>query len=297
LSPQKILWIHYDEKWFYSWVSRQAANICELLGLEKTHTYLYDMCHIDKVMAVAFTAFAFDESIEDGGRGVKLGFYRVQEARAARKLVKKNRRDENGRYDGGIIRDEGDTYLIDGNVAGSDEWTWDKPKFCLSTLFQNHIFPKVLDLVSEGGEFEGYLPVFQGDNAGAHIDASNHNYFAEYCAWQGWRWEPQAPQMPHINSLALAVFPEMSKEHSSLLRKNSNRMPTTEEIWSTIESVWSNMDSASIARGFILAYRIAQKVIDNGGTNTFLPTQDFHAGVREDFLTTSDGVQKKVRVI
>jgi hypothetical protein len=151
--------------------------------------------------------------------------------------------------------------------------------------------------VSEGCEFEGYLPVFQGDNAGAHIDASNHNYFAEYCAWQGWRWEPQAPQMPHINSLALAVFPEMSKEHSSLLRKNSNRMPTTEEIWSTIESVWSNMDSASIARGFILAYRIAQKVIDNGGTNTFLPTQDFHAGVREDFLTTSDGVQKKVRVI
>jgi hypothetical protein len=47
------------------------------------------MCHIDKVMAVAFTAFAFDESIEDGGKGVKLGLYRVQEARAAKKLVKR----------------------------------------------------------------------------------------------------------------------------------------------------------------------------------------------------------------
>jgi hypothetical protein len=94
-EQQKILWIHYDEKWFYSWISRQAANTCELLGLEKSHTYHYDKCHIDKVMAVAFTAFAFDSNrIEDGGKGVKLGLYRVQESRAAKKLVKKNRRDE-----------------------------------------------------------------------------------------------------------------------------------------------------------------------------------------------------------
>jgi hypothetical protein len=40
------------------------------------------------------------------------------------------------------------------------------------SLFRDHIFPKVLDSVSEGGEFEGYLPVFQGDNTGPHIDAS-----------------------------------------------------------------------------------------------------------------------------
>jgi hypothetical protein len=57
------------------------------------------------------------------------------------------------------------------------------------------------------------------------------------------------------------------------------------------------MDSASIARGFILAYRIAQKVIDNGGTNSFLQTQDFHSGVRKDFNATHDGVQKKPIVI
>jgi hypothetical protein len=57
------------------------------------------------------------------------------------------------------------------------------------------------------------------------------------------------------------------------------------------------MDSACIARGFILAYRIAQKVIDNAGTNTFLQTQDFHSGVRADFCETDDGVQKRVRAI
>lgn len=142
LSQQKILWIHYDEKWFNSWVSRVAAKTCELLGLEKTHTYFYDKCHIDKVMAVAFTAFDFDKSIEDGGKGVKLGLYRVQGASLAKKLVKKNRRDENGRYDGEIIRDEDDAYLIDFNETSSDEGARDKPKFSLLSLFRDHIFKK-----------------------------------------------------------------------------------------------------------------------------------------------------------
>jgi hypothetical protein len=53
------------------------------------------------------------------------------------------------------------------------------------------------------------------------------------------------------------------------------------------------MDSASIARGFILAYRIAQKVIDNAGTNTFLETQDFHSGVRDDFLIQMMAFRRK----
>ncbi len=105
------------------------------------------------------------------------------------------------------------------------------------------------------------------------------------------------PKMPHLKNLDLAVLPEMSKKHSKLLQRNSNRMATPEEIWSTAESVWKNMDSASIARGFILAYRIAQKVINNGGTNTFLQTQNFHAGVLDEFLATPDGIKKKVRAI
>jgi hypothetical protein len=160
------------------------------------------------------------------------------------------------------------------------------------SVFRDHIFPKVLDSVSEGGEFEGYLPVLQGDNAGPDIDASYHNFVTEYSASQSWCWEPQAPQMPHLNNVDLVVFPEMSKEHSKLLQKSSNRMATAEEIWSTAESVWKDMNSASIARGFTLASCIAQKVIDNGGTNTFLQTQNFHAGVLDDFLTTPDGDQK-----
>jgi len=53
-------------------------------------------------MAVAFTAYAFDGNVENGGDGIKLGLYRVQAARIAKKTVRKGRRDENGRmrYDG-----------------------------------------------------------------------------------------------------------------------------------------------------------------------------------------------------
>ena len=57
------------------------------------------------------------------------------------------------------------------------------------------------------------------------------------------------------------------------------------------------MDLASIARGFILAYRIAQKLIENYVTNIFVQTQDFNSGVCDDFVETHDGVQKKVRLI
>jgi len=299
LPRQKYLLVNYDEKWFFGWVCRVNAKKCELLGLEKSHTYLYHKGHIDKVMAVAFTAYAFDQNMENGGKGLKLGLYRVQAARIAKKTVRESRRDEEGRirYDGNIVREKGDAYLIDCNVTGSNAGTSDKPKFSLKSLFEDQMFPKVAELVGSGGEFEGYLPVFQGDNAGPHIDSTFHNYVNGHCEAKGWKWEPQAPQMPHMNNLDLAVFPAMSKRHSELLQRYSNRMAPPEEIWNACEAVWRDLPSASIARGFILQSRIAAKVIEYKGANTFLQTQNFHSGVRRDFADTKDGVIKKVYVM
>jgi hypothetical protein len=131
LNQQNILWIIYDEKSFYGWVSQTNAKMCEVLGIEKLHTYLYHKCHINKVMAVAFTAFAFDSSFENGGHGVKIGLYRVQAARVAQRDVWESRLDKNGncRYNGDIVRMKGDAYLIDCNVTGSNEGTSKNPKF------------------------------------------------------------------------------------------------------------------------------------------------------------------------
>jgi hypothetical protein len=183
--------------------------MCEVLGIEKTHTFLYHKCHINKVMAVAFTAYAFDSSVENCGHGMKIGLYRVQAARVAQRDVRESRLDENGnqRYDGNIVRMKGDAYLIDCNVTGSDEGTSNNPKFSLMALFHDQVFPKIGDLVGPGGAYHGYLPVFQGDNAGPHVDGTFRTFVKGICESKGWKWEPQAAQMPHSNYLDLAVSP------------------------------------------------------------------------------------------
>ena len=134
-------------------------------------------------MAVAFTAYAFDSTVENGGHGVKIGFYRVQAAHVAQWDVRESRRDENGnrRYDGDLIRMKGDAYLIDCNVTGSDEGTSNNPKFSLLALFRDQVFPKIDELVRPGGAYEGYLPVFQGDNAGPHVDGTFHTFVKDFC--------------------------------------------------------------------------------------------------------------------
>jgi hypothetical protein len=106
-------------------------------------------------------------------------------------------------------------------------------------------------MIEDGSPFT--FPCFR-ETARIHIDKTYHTYVHDYCKLEGWNWEPQAPQMPHMNNLDLTVFPKMLKDHSTLLKKYSNKMAPPEEIWKTAEACWSNLDSASIARCFILAY-------------------------------------------
>ena len=48
-------------------MNRANCKLLELLGLEKTHTYVYHKNHVDKVMVVAFTAYAFENNVENSG--------------------------------------------------------------------------------------------------------------------------------------------------------------------------------------------------------------------------------------
>ena len=66
--------------------------------------------------------------------------------------------------------------MVDCTMKGADSGTSDAPKFPLKYLFEEHIFPKIAALVAPGGYFEGYLPIFQGDNTGPHICAIFYNY-------------------------------------------------------------------------------------------------------------------------
>ena len=66
LPPLKYLWIHYDEKWFWGLVLRSSEILCEMLGIDKQQHYVYHQNHINKVMAIAFTAYALMEILKMG---------------------------------------------------------------------------------------------------------------------------------------------------------------------------------------------------------------------------------------
>jgi hypothetical protein len=50
--------------------------------------------------------------------------------------------------------------------------------------------------------------------------------------------------------------------------------------------------SYAIARGFVLAYIIAAKLIEGEGGNDFLNNVDFHCEVCKDFANTAMGIKR-----
>jgi hypothetical protein len=288
--------LHYDEKWFWGFVGRGNAKMAPSAGINKSTKSAYHRSHIDKVMGIAFTGFAFDTDIENGGDGLKIGFFRCQAARIAKKQVRESRRMETGelRYDGPVKRHKGDAFMVDANVTGSDAGTSDKPKFALKPLWKDFVLPRLDELTGPGGEYEGYVVIGQGDNAGPHCDKEYLDFCREEFENRGWQWEPQAAQMPHANDLDIAVFPSMSKCHSQTLRDFASKgVAPPDEIWKAADDVWRNLDSATIARGFVLVYRILAKVIQHNGSNEFLRDKEFHSSVRKDFQSTKTGIMRK----
>ena len=96
----------FDEKWMWGLVVRRFAKSCEALGLKKKFYKAYHRNHINKVMMTTFTAFAFNDSIENGGEAVKLGMFRAQSFKVADKEVREGVRQEDGslKYTGPIKR-------------------------------------------------------------------------------------------------------------------------------------------------------------------------------------------------
>jgi hypothetical protein len=108
LGGGKYVVIMYDEKWFWGLVIRRGAKACSDLGVDQQNFKAYHRNHINKVMAIAFTLFAFADSMDNGGDAEKLALIRAQGYKVADKRVKQSTRDESGRvkYDGPIIREK-----------------------------------------------------------------------------------------------------------------------------------------------------------------------------------------------
>jgi hypothetical protein len=83
----------------------------------------------------------------------------------------------------------------------------------------------------------------------------------------------------------------MSKRHTQLLRQHGNSVIPNDQIWKAAQEVWNDLESYGIARGFVLAYIIAAKVIEGEGGNDFLNNADFHCKVGKDFANTATGIK------
>ena len=177
-------------------------------------------------------------------------------------------------------------------MTGSSQGTSKDPKFSLLNYFENVVFPEIVNLTKPGAKFFGFQPVIQGDNAGPHNDSRFMNFVKEYCVAKGWLWEPQGPQMPHMNVLDLAVFPAMSRRHCALARSvNGVKVLNEDQIWENALSVFQELPSLKIANAFVLAKEIANKIMKAKGSNDFLSDAEggLHARTREQFLPTNDG--------
>ena len=164
------------------------------------------------------------------------------------------------RYNGPVKRRRDELYLVDCAVTGSSAGTAKDPKCSLQRIFEYNIFPVMRSLVAPEGNYAGYQPVFQGDGAGPHVEKAFLDFMRSSMEREGWAWEPQAAQMPHINVLDLAVFPCISKRHCTLARqKGGLHVLKEDEIWEASLEVWQKLPNCKIARGFALSYRISDK--------------------------------------
>ena len=149
---------------------------------------------------------------------------------------------------------------------------------------------------SLGGIFDKYTVIIQGDQAGPHEEDGFVRFMRSYCSEMGWCFEPQSPQSPHLNNLDLAVFPALSKRYSARARQNGLRLLRPQEIWETSLQAWAELPSCKIARALVLAYRLAKKVVEEGGDNNFLRgkgSKGLHSGISKDFYDTNTGIERK----
>jgi hypothetical protein len=88
----------------------------------------------------------------------------------------------------------------------------------------------------------------------------------------------------------MQVFPAMSKHHSHLLQMFNNTVAGYDRIWDVAQNVWKGLTSSMVARAFVLAFRIMQKIIEENGNNHWLCHGTPHCFVRRDFVDTYDGI-------
>ena len=110
-------------------------------------------------MGIAVTGMAFEDSLDNGGKGIIFPQISQSDKGIQRKLVFNN---------GVIVKNKGHINYIGCNVTGSNDGTLKDPKFKFKMFFEKCLLPVIDKLVCDGDTFEGFDPVIQGDNSVTH---------------------------------------------------------------------------------------------------------------------------------
>ena len=184
LSPGKYLLINYDEKWFWEIVIIRSAKACASIVTDPVSYKAYHSRLINTVICITITGISFIYSLDNGGKSVKLGNYITQPYKIAQRKVYKTEGQVEGsirRFTKRIFYHMGQqrrlmilkerkatrTWLIL-HLLGLVKGRLMIPIFHWKLFFQYKIFPEIADLVYQGGQYDGYTPVIQGDNTGPH---------------------------------------------------------------------------------------------------------------------------------
>jgi len=152
VEGDKYLLIEFDEKWMWGLVVRRYAKACKELILTRKYYKAYHWSHINKVIVLAFTEFAFTDCIENSREELKLIIFRAPSFKVAEREVRKLARQEDELTKQTRPRKREDMYLVKCDVTDSSNGTKKDPKYSLQRIFQHNIIPAVRTLVRPGGK-------------------------------------------------------------------------------------------------------------------------------------------------
>jgi len=105
---------------------------------------------------------------------------------------------------------------------------------------------------------------------------------------------PDCTDAARLRSRSIRISGHLPSSLRFSPKKEGVHVLKEDEIWEAAQQVWADLPNCKIARGYVHAYRIAEKVITHNGDNFFLAKEKgLSCGITTDFHDTLWRVRRK----
>lgn len=148
-----VLYVHWDEKWFYALVCRMHAKSILSLGVDPSDFKVGHRSHIGKVLMIAVVGCLYrDGCVSGGGEGFKIAFDlcgRIRTLLSDTRKRKYNADNTSYTMQGPISKKAGTKVVDTHEITGSSEGTPKKPKFSLLKYWRETVIPALEQIQRE----------------------------------------------------------------------------------------------------------------------------------------------------